>query len=54
MESYKKREKLEDDSLYKLYREFEAQWYPNKDIDTTLDFLLWIMKRCVVELHYVN
>ena len=44
MESYEKREKLEDSGLHKLYREFEAQWFPNKDVDTTLDFLLWLDK----------
>ena len=44
MEPYEKREKLEGYKLHELYREFEAQWYPNKNVDTTLDFLLWMMK----------
>lgn len=47
MESHKKREKLEGSKLYELYREFEAQWYPNEKIPTTLDFLLWVKKRGV-------
>jgi len=48
MESYEKREKLEGYKLYELYREFEAQWFPNKDVDITLDFLLWLKKKKLI------
>ncbi len=38
-----KRDRLKEaGELYELYREFELQWYPNEDADTTLDFLLWL------------
>ena len=39
-----KREELEKTKLYELYNKFEHQWYPNKNVDTTIDFLLWLGK----------
>ena len=38
-----RRDKLREiKELYELYRKFELQWFPNKKIDTTIDFLLWL------------
>ena len=38
-----RRDKLKEIKvLYELYRKFELQWFPNKEIDTTIDFLLWV------------
>ena len=39
----KKRDKLKEVKvLYELYRKFELQWFPNKEIASTIDFLLWL------------
>lgn len=45
MQPFEKREKLDGWELYGLYQQFEAQWFPSEDVDTTLDFLLWLMKK---------
>ena len=39
-----RREELEKTKVYEVYRRFELQWYPNKDVDTAIDFLLWLEK----------
>lgn len=37
-----RRDKLKETKLYELYIKFELQWFPNKETDTTVDFLLWL------------
>lgn len=39
-----RRDRLKETKLYDVYREFEEQWFPNKDVATTIDFLLWLDK----------